>query len=406
MGACGKCGPDRVLLKAKVKENVDRLSERLFSISDAMYREPEIGLQEYKSSKMLVELLKEHGFAVETGLAGMPTSFRATKKGGSGGPTVAILAEYDALPEIGHGCGHNIIGTAACGAGCALAPLMDEIGGTLVILGTPAEEGAVDNAGGKVAMVEAGVFENIDAAMMIHPSSVDRVMATSNARVALEISFRGKTAHAAGAPHEGINALDAAILTFNNWNALRQHLKEDVRIHGIITKGGVSPNIIPDYAEIRMYCRASNMDYLKEVEEKVRKCAEGAALATGATVQFRYTARTYSNMITNTVLAEAFARNLEDLGRVVSPPEPKSGGGSTDMGNVSHVVPAIHPYIAICKPGEAASHSREFARATISEMGHKGLLDGAKALAMTALDVLTDPELLARAKKEFEQARR
>jgi len=393
-------------LKKKIKENVDGFKDRLFSISDGMYEEPELGFQEFKSSMMLVTFLRESGFQVETGVAGMLTAFRAVKKGNNGGPTVAILAEYDALPEIGHGCGHNIIGTAACGAGAALASLMDEIGGTLVVLGTPAEEGAVDGAGGKVNMVEAGVFKEVDAAMMIHPSQQDSVMNTSNARVAMEISFKGKPAHAAGAPHEGINALDAAILTFNNWNALRQHVKPDVRIHGIITKGGVSPNIIPEYAEIRMYCRAEDMEYLKEVEAKVRKCAEGAALATGATVSFRYTAHTYSNLITNSVLAQAFADNLADLGRVVLPPVKRAGGGSTDMGNVSHVVPSIHPYIAICKPGEATSHSREFAKATLTEMGHKGLLDGAKALAMTACDVLTNPELLAKIKAEFESVKR
>jgi len=390
-------------LKQKAIENVDAVKDKLISISDQMYKEPEIGLQEFKSSKLLVDLLKDNGFQVETGLCDMPTSFRAVKRGKPGGPTVAILAEYDALPEIGHGCGHNIIGTSAAGAGVALSKIMDELTGTLIILGSPAEEGAVDNAGGKVALVEGGVFKDVDVAMMFHPSQKDVVLSTSNARVAMEISFYGKTAHAAGAPHEGINALDAAILTFNNWNALRQHVKEDVRIHGIITKGGVSPNIIPDYAEIRMYVRAKDMNYLKEVEEKVRKCAEGAATATGAKVKFRYTARTYANMVTNVTLAQAFAKNLEFLGRKVQQPEAKAGGGSTDMGNVSQVVPSIHPYIAICEPGTATGHSREFAKATISEMGHKALLDGAKALAMTAIDVFTSPELFGQIKKEFKE---
>ena len=388
-------------LKDRVRVEVDDLSAKLLEVSDAMYAEPEIGLKEIKSSAVLVGLLKEAGFAVETGLADMPTSFRAVKKGKPGGPTLAILAEYDALPEIGHGCGHNIIGTAAVGAGMALAGLMDEMPGTLIVFGSPAEEGAVDGAGGKVRLVKAGAFKGVDAAIMFHPSQKDMVLATSNARVAMEITFRGKTAHAAGAPQEGINALDAAIQTFNNWNALRQQLKEDVRIHGIITKGGVSPNIIPDYAEIRMYCRAKDMGYLREVEEKVRKCAEGAALATGCKVAFRYTAETYSNMITNVTLAKAFAANLTALGREVVTPEEKSGGGSTDMANVSHVVPGVHAYIAICKPGEAASHSREFAKATLTEMGHKGLLDGAKGLAMTAVDILTCPDLLKAAKDEF-----
>lgn len=392
---------DSSTLKSRAAQVVEELKDKLISISDKMYHEPEIGLQEFKSSAMLVEFLKSRGFEVETGLAGMPTSFKAVKRGKGPGPTIAILAEYDALPGIGHGCGHNIIGTAAAGAGAALASLMDELDGTVVVLGTPAEEGAVDNAGGKVAMVEAGVFNDVDAAMMIHPSQADVAVASSNARVAMEISFYGKPAHAAGAPHEGINALDAAILTFNNWNALRQHVKEDVRIHGIITKGGVSPNIVPEYAEIRMYVRAKDMNYLKEVEEKVRKCAEGAALATGAKVKFRYTAYTYANMVTNMTMAEAFTKNMESLGRRVQEPEQRSGGGSTDMGNVSQVVPSIHAYVAICKPGEATGHSREFANATVTETGHKALVDGAKALAMTTIDLLVDKDLLEKAKAEF-----
>ncbi len=388
-------------LKMKVRRNVDGLKQQLRSICYQMYKEPEIGFEEEKSSKLLTRFLEQNGFSVETGLCQMPTSFKAIRKGQTGGPTIAILAEYDALPEIGHGCGHNIIGTAAAGAGAALAPLMNGIQGNLVILGSPAEEGGVDNAGGKVHLVEGGVFENIDAALMFHPSTgSDVVLSSSNARVAMQITFHGKTAHAAGAPHEGINALDAAILTFNNWNALRQHLKEDVRIHGIITKGGVAPNIIPDYAEIRMYVRAKEMDYLKIVEQKVKDCAIGAAQATGAKVKFKYSAKTYANMVTNKTMAQSFAENLEALGRKVSPPELKAGGGSTDMGNVSQVVPSIHPYIAICNYGEATGHSKEFAEATISEMGYKALIDGAKALAMTTIDMFTEKELLTTAKKE------
>ncbi|MFA6654289.1 MAG: M20 family metallopeptidase [Bacillota bacterium] len=388
-------------LKKKAMDAIDQLEETLISISDQMYHEPELGHQEFKSSRLLTDFLEKHGFEVETGICGMPTSFRATMRGKAHGPTVAILAEYDALPGIGHGCGHNIIGTAAVGAGAALASVIDEIPGTILILGTPAEEGAVDNAGGKAIMVECGVFDNVDAAMMIHPSQVDMVMVSSNARVALEISFYGKSAHAAGAPYEGINALDAAILTFNGWNALRQHLKEDARIHGVITKGGEAPNIIPDYAEIRMYVRAKEMDYLKEIEEKVRNCAKGAALATGADVKFKYTAKPYANMVTNRTLANVFARNLESLGRKVLDPGETSGAGSTDMGNVSQVVPSIHAYMGICQPGTATSHSREFAEATVSPMGHKAILDGAKALAATTIDVLCTPDLLDAIKEEF-----
>ncbi|MEW6725210.1 MAG: M20 family metallopeptidase [Bacillota bacterium] len=390
-------------LKDAIERNVDSLADQLCAVSDRMYANPELGHAEYRAAQWLTELLERAGFVVERGLAGMETAFRATLRGKGGGPCIAILAEYDALPELGHGCGHNIIGSAAVGAGLALAPLIKEVPGTLVILGSPAEEGAVDNAGGKVIMVEHGVFDGIDAAIMVHPSSRNMVMTSSNARQALEITFHGRTAHAAGAPHLGINALEALITMWNAINSLRQHVKDEVRIHGIITKGGVSPNIVPDLAQARMYVRAASRQYLDEVVEKVKNCAWGAALATGATVEFRNTANTYANMVTNRVIADAFKANLLALGAQVDDAE-RSGAGSTDMGNVSHVVPAAHPYIRICQP-EVIGHSREFADATVSEEGHRGLILGAKGLAMTAFDLLTSPELLAEAKAEFSRVR-
>jgi amidohydrolase len=349
--------------KQQALAQIESHRDRLLELSDRIYSEPELGFQEHRAAQRLSAVLEEAGFRVDRGVAGMATAFVA-RRGGGPGPRIAILAEYDALPEIGHGCGHNIIGTAAVGAGLALAPLMAALGGELLVIGCPAEEGAVDNAGGKVVLVEAGWFDNVDAAMMVHPSTRNAVGGTSNARVALELKFHGKNAHAAGAPHEGINALDAAIQSFNGWNALRQHLKPDVRIHGIITRGGVSPNIVPDYAEVRMYVRSRDFTYLKEVEEKVKNCARGAALATGARVEFRYTAKPYYNLVTNRTLASAFADNLSALGLEVSRDDGGSTG-STDMGNVSHVTAAIHPYLAICPPGVAA-HSREFAAASVS----------------------------------------
>jgi amidohydrolase len=386
-------------LKNRVVQDVEALRLQLTELSRRMYHEPELGLQEYRASAWLTDMLAEAGFMVERGTAGMPTAFRARLSGGGPGPRVALLAEYDALPGIGHGCGHNIIGTAAVGAAVALARSMPGLSGELVVLGTPAEEGAVDNAGGKVVMVESGVFSDVDAAIMVHPSSRTTAGGTSNARVALEMRFYGKSAHAAGAPQEGINALDAAIQTFNGWNALRQHVKGDVRIHGVITKGGVSPNIVPDYAEIRMYVRAQDTGYLKEVEAKVKRCAEGAALATGARVEFRYTAHTYANMRNNRVLSQAFMANLAALDVPITPGESVSGG-STDMGNVSQVVPAIHPYIAMCPPG-VASHSREFADATVTAEGEAALMNAAKALAMTVIDIFTTSQLVENAKREF-----
>jgi len=377
---------------------VDAKLPRLCEISDWMYHHPEIGHQEKESSKLLTAELTKHGFTVEMPFAGMETGFKATYKGGDG-PTIGIFAEYDALPGIGHGCGHNIIGCAAIGAAIALKEAWADMPGTIIVFGAPAEEGAVDNAGGKVFIVEHGALQGVDAALMIHPSIRNALGSTSNAREAMELTFRGKTAHAAGAPHDGINALDAAIQTFNGFNALRQHVKPDVRIHGIIAEGGVAPNIVPDKAVIRMYVRAAQSDYLAEVVEKVKNCARGAALATGATVEFRQTAKTYKDMINNRAMAAAFKANVEALGEPIV--ESAGGGaGSTDMANVSHEVPSIHPYIAISSK-KINGHHVDFANATITPEGHHGLAVGAKSIAGTVADLLLNPELLQAAKAEF-----
>lgn len=377
---------------------IDAKLPRLNEISDWMYHHPEIGHQERESAKLLTGELKKHGFAVEMPFAGMETGFKATYKGGDG-PTIAIFAEYDALPGIGHGCGHNVIGCSAIGAAIGLKEAWANMPGTIIVFGAPAEEGAVDNAGGKVFIVEHGALKGVDAALMIHPSIRNALGSSSNAREAMEITYKGRTAHAAGAPHEGINALDAAIQTFNGFNALRQHVKPDVRIHGVITEGGVAPNIVPERAVIRMYVRASQSEYLAEVVEKVKNCARAGALATGASVEFRQTAKTYKDMINNKAMAAVFKSNVEALGEPIV--ENAGGGaGSTDMANVSHEVPAIHPYIAISSK-KLTGHHRDFADATITEEGHKGLAVGAKSIAGTVADLLSDPKLLAAVKAEF-----
>jgi amidohydrolase len=308
---------------------------------------------------------------------------------------VALLAEYDALPGIGHGCGHNIIGTAAVGAALALASL-GELPGRVLVVGCPAEEGAVEGAGGKATLVQAGIFNGVDAALMVHPGGIDAVSHVTSCRLALEINFRGKTAHAAGAPYEGINALEGVLQTFNAINALRQHLPGGVRVHGIVAKGGEAPNVIPDEGQIRLYVRAPKLEELEPAAERVRNCARGAGMATGCQVSFREFAHTYLDLRPSGPLDAAFAGNMTALGR---PPVRKldtpGGSGSTDMGNVSHVVPAIHPFVAICEPrGGPNAHSREFARATVSPKGEEALLVGAKALAMTCLDLLLSPTTL------------
>lgn len=378
---------------------VEAARDGLIALSDRIGNNPELGMQEEKASAWHAAVLEQAGFTVTHPYAGMATAFRAELPGNSAGPTVALLVEYDALPDIGHACGHNLHGVMSTGAALALAQCRSEWPGRLVVLGSPAEEGAVDGAGGKVVLVSAGAFEGVDAAMMVHASTRNILSMPSLAREAFEITFRGKPAHAAAIPHEGINALDAALLTFNAVNALRQHLTPDVRIHGIITKGGVSPNIVPEYAEVRMYARAADAAYLDEVVEKIKNCARGAAQATGAKMGWRATAHPYKNMVTNKALSGAFAAAMAELGAQLHP-SPNRGSGSTDMGNVSQVVPSIHPYIAI-SDDPVPGHSREFAACAVSARGHEGLILGTKALALTAMRVLTSPDVVEAIKGEF-----
>ncbi len=385
--------------KKLIWRQVDSLSEELIAISDWMYHNPELGHQEHQAAEKLVNLLQFNGFKVEKPYAGMATAFRAEYSNGIEGPNIAIFAEYDALPGIGHGCGHNLIGTSAVGAAIAIKKAVPSFPGKIIVFGSPAEEGVVDNAGGKVLIADAGGMKDIDAAMMVHPSNVNRLGSSSNARYAMELTFTGQTAHAAGAPQDGINALDAAIQTFNGFNALRQHVTPDVRIHGIIAEGGVAPNIVPDRAVIRMYVRSADSEYLNEVVEKVKNCARGAALATGAQVKFRKTANTYKNMINNQVLNEIFKNNVESLGKVIEPAG-KRGAGSTDMANISHEVPSIHPYLSLSDT-KVIGHSTDMADATITDKGHHCLVLAAKAMAGTAYDLLTDKALLEQAKQEF-----
>jgi len=383
--------------KAAACRAVEDLAGTLKVTSRSIYEHPELGFQERFAAGLLTGLLESSGFTVTRGVAGLETAFVASW--GSGSPVVALLAEYDALPGVGHGCGHNIIGTAATGAALAVKRAAGPAGGlpgTVLVVGCPAEEGGVEGAGGKVVLVEAGVFEDVDAALMVHPANVDAASGTSSCRLALEIAFTGKAAHAAGAPHEGVNALEAVIQTFNALNALRQHLPQAVRVHGIVVKGGEAPNVVPDTGVIRLYVRAPTLADLGPAAERVKDCARGAAMATGCTVAFREFARTYLDLRVNQPLEETFGRNMSALGRPLGhPADAGRGTGSTDMGNVSHVVPAIHPYVAITdRPGGAVSHSREFADATVSPAGEAALLVAAKALAMTCLDLILSPETL------------
>ena len=381
-------------LKAEVNKQVENHRHELIELSLKIYANPELGFKEEKALAWLTGYLEKNGFQIEKGVGGLPTAFKAVY--GSGKPVIALLAEYDALPEVGHACGHNIIAASAIGAGVASKCIVDNHGGTVAVFGTPAEE----LFGGKVTMLKAGVFDGVDAAMIVHPGV--RNMATAEALVciSLEIEFFGKAAHAAAHPEQGINALEAVILAFSAVNSLRQHIKDKARIHGIITHGGEAANIVPAYSAAKLLVRSPDNAYLDELKQKVLNCFNGASLATGARLDYEWGETVYAPMNSNLSLVQLFSQNLESLGRKVELFEPHFGFGSTDVGNVSQVIPTIHPSVAVASPG-VSLHSADFALAAASEAGHKGLLDAAKALAMTVADLLSEPEALAKVKEEF-----
>lgn len=359
------------------------LKEVLCEISEYIYHNPELGNQEFKSSEKLISFLEEHNFIVEREFLGLKTAFRAVYDSNKPGLTVGYLCEYDALPEIGHGCGHNMIGTMSAGSGVILSKILDQVGGRVIVYGTPAEE----TDGAKVIFAEQGVFEELDAAMMLHPSDKTCASGTSTAIYPLQFRYKGKTAHAASCPQDGINALNSVIQLFNGIDALRQHVTPDVRMHGIITNGGVAANIVPDEAIAQFYFRAAKKETVMELVEKVKNIAQGAALMTGATLEMERFELPYDDLRTHENLSEAFNENLRILG--IEDIEENEDFGSSDIGNVSHIVPTIHPNIGIsnCR---VIGHSREMADATISELGHERLLIGTLALAYTGYDVLTN----------------
>jgi len=385
-------------MKNTIINGIQSIKGQLCEMSDFICNNPELGDQEYKAAEKLTSFLAARGFDVEKGIVERPTAFRAVLDSGKPGPSIAFLCEYDALPEIGHGCGHNMIGTIGCGAAAGLAGVLDKTGGRIVVLGTPAEE----TSGAKVDMAERGIFDGIDAAMMLHPDDRTSESGSSLALDAIQFEFRGRASHAASAPHEGINALDAVLLTFNGINALRQHVTPDVRIHGIITEGGKAANVVPERAVAQFYVRAGQRSYLGEVTEKVKNVARGAALMTGASLEISNYETSYDNMNTNQSLSRAFNENLR-LAGIADINPPRSSFGSLDMGNVSYVVPAIHPCISISDL-KLVGHTAEFRNATLTDRAHDAIIKGACALALTGYDVLTDMELLKRIREEFESS--
>ena len=375
-------------MKARIYNEGQLIKERLAEISDYIYNNPELGNEEYKAVEALTTFLKEHDFKIEAPIADMATAFKATFDSGKPGMTIGYLCEYDALPKIGHGCGHNMIGAMSAGAGVVLSKVLHEIGGKVIVYGTPAEE----TNGGKVILAEAGVFDELDATMIVHPDGETRASGSSSALYPIRFIYKGKTAHAASCPEKGINALNSVIQLFNGIDALRQHVTPDVKMHGIITKGGVAANIVPDEAVADFYFRASTKERVTEVVEKVKKIAEGAALMTGATLEMERYELPYDDLNTNEILSEMFNNNLRELG-ITDIKEAKATGGSSDIGNVSHVAPTIHPYIGITDC-PMVGHSIEMANATTTSKAHDRLLIAALAMAYTGHDVIVRNESL------------
>jgi amidohydrolase len=384
-------------LKARVTERVDARGAALDELAIRIHERPELAFEERFASSALADHLTREGATVTRGAGGLETAF--TAEIGSGTPVVAILGEYDALPGVGHACGHNLMGTAANLAFLALRDVAPELRGRVRVVGCPAEE----RGNGKVKLIRAGLFSDVDAALMYHPGDRDEIDPLMLAMVTLDIEFLGKAAHAAAEPHEGRNALDAVLLGWTALSALRLTVRSDSRFHGIITDGGKAANIIPDRAAATFMVRSPDNAYLHDLRRRVLACFEGAAAATGC--ELRATWSDVCELVsTNRPLAEAFAANARSLGRQMKPRRVGDTHGSTDMGNVTSIVPGIHPFLSITD-GPVPGHSTEFAAAARTPQALETMHVAAKALAMTAIDVLRDEKLRTRAKEAFDGQR-
>ena len=379
--------------KQQVIDSVDQHAAELTTLALTIHANPELSFHEVQSSAALIAPLRAAGFEIEEPIGGLATAFRATFDSGKPGPTLALLAEYDALEGLGHACGHNLIGTASVAAALALKAGFPALTGKLEVVGTPAEE----EGGGKIILADKGFFDHVDAVMMFHPRDKTMVARGGLACVDATFKFYGKAAHAASAPQNGISALDAVIHTFIGINALRQLFTDDVRVHGIITHGGSATNIVPAYAEAKFLMRANTVNGLAAVKKKVFAAAQGSADMSGARLEIEE-GLTYAERNNNLTLAGYFQQNLEILGVEVVPPPLSGGIGSSDIGNVSQITAAIHPYLRI---GDVLPHTPEFAEAAGSDAGLSTMLQAAKALAMTAVDLCQNPEMLRAVREEF-----
>jgi amidohydrolase len=395
-------------LRERAVAVIDENADAIVSLSKYIHANPEIAMQEFKSSKACADMLEHFGFTVERGVGDIPTAFAATY--GTDGPLIAYLSEYDALPGLGHGCGHNLIAIANIAAGLGLKAAIDGgVSGRVTVFGTPAEEAV----GGKVLMANAGLFAGVDAALGAHPSTSEASCPTVEgsgqalACMLVRIEYHGQSAHAAGDPWNGRNSLDAVIMLFNGISALRQHVKSDARLHGVITHGGLAPNVIPDYAAAEFFVRAGTSAYMHQLADRVREIAEGAAAMTGTRLDFSTPEEPNSDMITNHVMARALKKNLDRVGVVLQEAKAEPGSGSTDWGNVSYVTPSVELSYPIVDR-VITWHSSDVVAAADSELGYENTLLVAKALAMTGIDLIEDPELLAEVKSSWsaEVARR
>ncbi|UBH12938.1 M20 family metallopeptidase [Macrococcus armenti] len=369
---------------------IEHNKEAFINISHQIHDRPELGNEEYFASSLLSKALYDEGFTIERDIAGHETGFIATFESELDGPVIAFLAEYDALPGIGHACGHNIIGTASVLAGISLRTYVETHGGAIKVFGTPAEEGGV-NGSAKASYVKAGLFSDCDVALMIHPGHESYRTVPTLAVDVFEVEFFGKTAHASENAHNGVNALDAMISFFNGIAQLRQHIRKSDKVHGVILDGGKSANIIPDYTKARFYTRATTRKALDALTYKVERVAEGAAITAGATYALNHIQNGVNEFIPNDLLDDLFERHARKHNEIILHDD--FGFGSTDTGNVSHIIPTIHPHIKI-GPSNLVGHTVEFKDAARSAHGDHALIQGAKIMATMAIELIDNPDEL------------
>ena len=389
--------PDRriPLVKQQIIAEVDALGAEIIGLTKTLYESPETAFEEQHACRWLSAFLENHGFTVQAAPGGVDTAFKAAcTNAAAREPVLAFLAEYDALPKIGHGCGHNLIAGASLGAAAALCRAWPQVAGSILVVGTPAEEGG----GGKALLAEGGVFDGVSAALMFHPGHYNHLGTDALGRIKAKVEFFGRSSHAAASPEDGINALDAMVAAYTNISAMRQQLPPDARIHGIITHGGEAPNVIPDYAAGLYYIRSIDRAFLKTLFEKFGDCCRGAALATGCRCDITVQPPSLEPMKRNTTLEGVWRDNMPQVG--LTPYYGETGIGSTDLGNISQIMPVIQPFLAICPP-EVSIHTRQFADATQSPQGAAALLAAAKLLALTACDYLASESLQAAVAREF-----